>query len=295
MKSVFLKITASYAEGVENIIRQEWSLYLVSLPEFHIVDGGYLSWVFGQKWAQTAWPPDYIRSAVTMMDRREPTFREERDPSYKQNRRDKRKKDAFLAKETSRIHIFRETMEEDPRVLTISYPGLEADDLVVLGAWLMARRAGVKANILGQDKDLLQAGKSLRLYNHRGERVTLGRFQSRLPKALQTSPFKFRHVPLCLAIMGDKSDNIPRLVPPRQLWTARDILFETGYEGARKEFKDKFLHNLHQVILPDPECFGFSPGKVYELVRENLWGPSLLKELRPWIKKEVKSWPIGRN
>lgn len=262
------------------------------LPNFQLVDGGYITWVYGQtQWGQMAWPPPFLKDTIIMMDSKEKTIREEQSPGYKGERKEKRKGDPYLYESWKRVATFRETIKDDPRVDLVNVPGLEADDLLVLAAW----KAKKKPNLLGVDKDLLQAGRYIRMYDYHGERITRTRFQRRLAKTLQSRKLLSSHIPMVLAILGDKSDSVPRLLPPRELWLLWRMLWDDVYpdwDAAYKEFGRSLLHNLSLIILPHPSCMGLNPKDTFEIVRNREWGPKLLSQLRPYLVKEMKTWEL---
>lgn len=267
----------------------------MTVPRFNIVDGGYLTYVYSRMWAQVAWPPDYIRDALVMMDDFK-TIRERIDPSYKSARREKRANNPNLYRDHQRVTRFRETVRDDPRMTFVKVNGLEADDLVVLGNWVWRQQLRRKPKVLGVDKDLLQT-RGIKLYDHKGQRIKLQRFQKSLPKTLQSNSLIASQIPLVLSILGDKSDSIPRLLPSRDLGWLWRVLWDkntTGWKEANRRFNRAFRQNLYATILPHPTCFGLSEMETFNLVAANNWKPKiLLPQLLPALQEEVESWPIA--
>lgn len=265
----------------------------MKLPKFDIIDGGYLTYVFGlTAWGQASWPPSYAQGPLIMMDGPEKTIREIQFPPYKSARRAKRAADPNYKKAHERVSLFRKAIEEDPRIRIIRVPGLEADDLVILGAWATKK----KSLVLGIDKDLLQASPYLKMYDHHGEQITRKRFQARLAKALQGKKLRGKHIPMILSILGDKSDSVPRLLDKRELWLLWRLLWEKSqpdWHTAYKKFGADLLLNLYTVILPHPSCFDLNKASVFDLVSNGNWNPkTLMPKLLPVYKEMVKSWSI---
>lgn len=265
-----------------------------------VADGGYLSWLYGSSTLRhQAWPPKFIgRKPVIMMDSIEPLFRKIRRPTYKEGREIKRDGDSDTADRTQMVREFRNLIvEEDGRFRFIRLPGLEADDLVALACWWYARpQSPVK--VMGVDKDFLQLESNIDLKDKDNVQIDYSRFLARLPLALQGEFHSGWQVLLTLCSMGDKSDSIPRLLPPRNL--GLPYLNEWLYNSSRNEafvaayqmMGEPFLDNLYDVILPDPELFGFTRQDVFALVVYGKWNANLLQRLPEVYRKEVRSWRI---
>ncbi len=264
------------------------------LPTFHIVDGGYITHVFGMTgWGQANWPPLFLRDSIVMMDSKEKTIREEQYPKYKGERRKRRKDNPYLHETWKRVRSFREIIHDDPRLTLSQVPGLEADDLVVLAAWKFK-----SCNVLGIDKDLLQASRYMRMYNYHGERITRASFQHRLAKTLQSNPLYSRHIPMVLSILGDKSDSVPRLLAPRDLGTLWRMLWDSGtpdWDAAYNKWGKLLLRNLSLVLLPHPSVFNLKRKEMFDIVRAGEWRPKLLSQLVPYIREEVDKWTLSKS
>lgn len=263
--------------------------------QFDIVDGGYLTWIYGGKpFARGNWPPQSVRGALLALDCLDETFRKQRNSEYKANRIDRRFEDPVLYQQWQRIRELRREVVEDPRLNCVRIPGLEADDIIALAAWKFVK-AKKQLQLLAQDKDLLQI-RGVCITDNKGDPVDLARFANRLPKAITRERLFRNQIPLILALMGDKSDNIPRLVARYDLYIMSQVLrtkpIKKGYTQAYKEYGKPFLDNLYAVVLPDPCIFGYKEKDVYELLAEEKWGANLLPSLLPEYQKEVKSWKI---
>jgi len=268
--------------------------------QYDVVDGGYLTWIYGSKpFARGNWPPQSVRGAFLALDSLSDTFRVQRDPTYKANRKDKRFEDSNLYEQWKRIRELRRDVVEDPRLTCIRIPGLEADDLIALLAWKFAGKRELQ--LLAQDKDLLQI-KGVKITDNQDVPVTLDRFAGRLPKAITREPLKRNQIPLILALLGDKSDNIPRLVDRGDLWVLSRILCHTrnkAYNEALEKYGQLFLDNLYAVVLPDPHIFRYDQMEVFTLLKEGGWGSALLSDLLPEYQEEMLTWKektmIGRK
>lgn len=259
--------------------------------QYDIVDGGYLTWLYGAKpFARGAWPPPSVRGAFLALDCLDLTFRTQRDPTYKANRIDKRFEDQAVYDQWQRIRELRRDVIEDPRLTCIRIDGLEADDIIALLSWKFATKGPLQ--LLAQDKDLLQIS-GVQITDNQGVAVDLARFAHRLPKAVTREPLKRNQIPLILALLGDKSDNIPRLVERGDLYIVAQILNSNrrdAYNRAYKEYGQAFLNNLYAVILPDPSIFDMDEGMVFTATSQGKWGPDLLQILKPEYADEVKTW-----
>lgn len=162
-------------------------------------------------------------------------------------------------------------MWKDPFLRLWSYPGLEADDLVALLAW---RHGAI--NLLGVDKDLLQLGTSIASMERvDGRTVTMEDWAKKLPKALSDVPITPDFVLFYLALMGDKSDSVQRLIPNYSLHEFRMLCHEKyRWTRAYWEYGADFLNNLYVVALPYPEIFGLSPMDLLDAVQQKEYRPS---------------------
>lgn len=254
-----------------------------------IIDGGYITYIYSANpFAVSSFPPQSCRGPLIMLDSIGPTFRVQRDATYKAHRKDRKFADQKAFITTTRVRELRERIRDDPRVRTARVEGLEADDLLALAAW---RFKSVSA--MAVDKDLLQI-EGIRLFDVRGEEITIPRFQKRLPKSLQKTPLQAEHIPLILALLGDKSDNVPKIVQRGDLWRVWSIVWgnDDPWKEAYNHYGQRFLKNLYCVILPDPSLFKLSPKEVWRRCQAGEWDRRMLKELSPEMKKEVKSWSL---
>jgi hypothetical protein len=265
-----------------------------------LADGGYLSWLYGSsELRHQAWPPKFLGpKPIVVMDSRTVLFRRQRSPHYKLNRETKRGENLRTQERTKLVHNFRELIEEeDGRFRFVRIEGLEADDLVALAAWRYGKPKR-PVRLMGIDKDFLQVS-NLIISDKDNEQVTFERFQHRMPLACQepviSAPWQ---IPLTLALFGDKSDGVPRILAPRApglgfltyLWSMTP---ELAYLEAYSEYGEAFMDNLYDVALPDPHILGLSPDECLEAFCTGFWGPKLWDHLWPAIQQEVDSWKLS--
>ena len=256
------------------------------------VDGGYLSWVYGvsgsglNSWNTTRTKYSRKANVAFLMDSPTPfRYRQVYYPPYKAHRAEKVATKPEWAEKKERVDQFRDLLFEDPTIETFWVEGHEADDLV----GILAIQEKKPLPVVGRDKDLLQLGKLLALREHSGEPVTMQNFIARQPKKLEGLVKTPGHLLLSLALMGDKSDDIPRLIPPYELelmayfLKSRDPWFEAvRYLGAADVFR-----NLYLTVLPGPWTWARYPAEktVFKMVREGTY----LRETMGRLSKEVKS------
>jgi hypothetical protein len=253
-----------------------------------LVDGGYISWTYGPLGFQS-WNPyrkNYIGKTGTLicMDS-DQSLRKEYYPLYKSHRVERREK----RQETHEmVLIFKETLHEDPSLNLVEFTGLEGDDILAL----LAPR--FRLPVTGTDKDLLQL-KDVRITRVDGSPVTMLNIQKREPKYIQPYIRTHEDVLLILTLMGDKSDDIPRLIPPRQLEIMTNIMQSRDrWKIARSIFKDELLRNLCLAVLPSPWCFDPvpSPEEVFDWVRKgrkNSW--KLRSDIQDWLRSHRNVLP----
>lgn len=238
-----------------------------------VADGGYLAWIYGSsplRWS--AWNPLKYLGWIIAMDSVQ-NIRKLVEPSYKQKRADKRAADPGKLAVKERVDVFREAINSDPRLCRLEMHGLEADDVVALLAW---KYPGTR--VIGGDKDLLQLLPWLTNFvGIDDEPVSVARYKKRLPDSCADLPITPELIPLCLALMGDKSDSIPRLIPPYRLEFFRNIIRDKEpWKRAVANFGEPLLKNLQLVALPYPGVFGCSQEETFDLLLHHMWKPEIL-------------------
>lgn len=217
-----------------------------------LVDGGYLTWAYGGMGSKS-WPSVrhlYSKKSGSLicMDS-QVSARKEFYPLYKSHRKERRlEREAIFEK----VKHFQAYVREDPSLWKFEVLGLEADDLVgVLGGSIP---------VIGGDKDLLQI-PGINLSRITGEVLTCASFMGKQAKTLmavaQNTPME---ILLVLSLLGDKSDDIPRLIPAGGLNTLAMILRDKNpWRVARSLYGDDLLRNLYLAILPGPWCYDPTP------------------------------------
>jgi hypothetical protein len=211
-------------------------------------------------------------------------------PAYKAQRAERRANDATKEETYQQVHRFITTIWEIPYLNRCFYPGLEADDIVGLLAWMHG-----PIDLLGVDKDLFQLGDRIaRMTRVGGEEVGLESFFKKLPVRLQAVQRTPENVLFLLATMGDKSDNIVRLIPPYKLDGFVEILFSKNkWHDAYFKWGEEFLLNLYMVMVPFPGLFGLSPIEALDLVAKGQWRPghnlwARLEMFHPSLYRDLK-------
>jgi len=285
------------SSGWDALLETETKKKRAKVNDIDVADGGYLTWLYGSATRRmSAWPPEFIRNALVMMDSKK-SNRRDRSPHYKSGRVERRERSERANETYLLVKDFQRLIVEDPRITFLSVPGCEADDLVAIAAWKFGDPTE-PLHVFGQDKDLLQIGPYFTMVEKEGEEVTLGHFHEGLPKALQNAgPLEAWHIPIVLALLGDRSDSVPRFLPrgPVGLRVLAEMLW--GTDKPWQMFEEKFpeaLPNLYDVLLPDPFLLGLGPGDTIPLLREKRWDAQLLKRLTPGLKKRTKEWHLLR-
>lgn len=267
------------------------------MSKYKLIDGGYISWCYGSSLdRQTAWSPLLFRDALFLMDKGKP-LRTEFYPEYKKKRVENRLLDPKKLELYNQVRKFQdEQIWGNDKLCLGSYEGLEADDLVGLFAWIYGT-----VDLVGIDKDLLQLGPYLKSYRRLDETdVKLIDWITKLPKRLHYGiKWSHRLVPLILALMGDKSDSIPRLVPPYKLDELHYVLSSKNpFLTALSEYGEQsVLRNLYISTLPYPGLFGVRPGELPYLLGERDWNPNreLMSTLDPRVQTYLSQIGVQYN
>ena len=259
------------------------------------IDGGYLSWIYGsdpRRWFSYQHKLSIFKDRLLLMDASGDNLRSVIYPAYKGQRLEKRSQSDEAQYRWLCVKRFRDCLEMDPRMRFVMVEGLEADDLIALVSWTH----GI-SDLYGQDKDLLQLEGLRLIRNKEGTPVGLDHLFSRLPKGLglgelpdyQEAVFR---IPLLLAMFGDSSDNIPRVVPKNQIKRAREVVHSrTPYWDAFEEYGPAFLDTLWLTALPYPGLsHGVTKPNLPNLFDSGCWRPdSLLPEMDKIIHEFIIS------
>lgn len=241
-----------------------------------LIDGGYLSWSYGvsperhEYWKNNSSMYHWNTTGhLFLMDGVSEGHRIQFEPTYKLRRRVKRSEDPDWQQRTQSVIQFRvELLYPDENLRFMKIEGFEADDLIALLAHCNPGPEPLR--VVGVDKDLLQLGPLVDVRRLDGTRVSIQDFCNRLPTGLGRYLKTPRQLLLTLAIFGDKSDGIPRLLAPRDMATLLGIYHhQKPFTRAYEIFGDAFIKNLYLTILPGPWCFNPvpSPEEVYNLMR----------------------------
>jgi len=158
--------------------------------------------------------PDYI---AVVFDTKEPTFRHKKFEAYKATRE---KMPEDMADQYPRIV----ELVKDFNLPLLEYPGYEADDVIGTLA-KQAEKEGIETYMVTGDKDFMQLLSPLiKMYTIRpGKDVEI----IDIRKLAEKFGLKPEQVPDFLALMGDKSDNIPG-VPKVGEKTALELIKQFG-------------------------------------------------------------------
>jgi len=216
-----------------------------------IVDFGYLSFLlaanfYGESWLDAR---DSYRDALLCGESW--TLRKEIFPGYKAGRKVKRDGDAEKEATYQRVRDFRDYMRTDNTVHLVEHEGAEADDLVVA---LSYRFPGIP--IIGVDKDLTSSpGVWNRMITHKGEKPNP--IWKKLPKYQANCKIAPWSLYLRQALIGDKSDSIPRLLPSN----GAQAIWYDAYNPKQPLrsimnfydiYKEDLILNLQLVLIPTP-------------------------------------------
>lgn len=273
-----------------------------------LADGGYLSWIYGTNAAShNSWTTEgrakfSLRGGCAILMDSEKSFRKIYWPGYKEKRVEKREQDPEkMAKYAMVKMLVNEVMMEDPTLAIMKEWGLEADDLVACA--VNQALAPLPIRVFGIDKDLLQLPRGTCVIERStGERSTISSYARRNPKALWPYITKPDDILLDLCIMGDDSDSIPRLVPPRQLDIAERIFVsDQRWMRAYDLFGQDLVRNLYLAVLPSPWCFSPvpTPEETLEIVNRKEWHdlrihPDLANRITETLEV-VREYEIAKN
>jgi len=219
-----------------------------------LVDGGYLSWMFGTSagnygnWDTVRFD---FRDDLLILDHPAQLDREVLYPQYKSRRRLRAKEDPERQRLRKRVGEFQELLREDPIISWDWEPGWEADDLLLF-TWL---KSGRDKEVIGVDKDYLQVpGIWQFLRNIHGDHL-LNEFSDvsrRFPRFCHPlqNPRDFL---IAQVLLGDRSDGVPRILPPRDYLTYMRIRNSaTPFTETYCLFGAPALLNIMLLVMPNP-------------------------------------------
>ena len=206
-----------------------------------IIDSGYLLYHKTSYHIEMGDPRlSYLLYAMEGSD----SIRKREYPQYKANR--------TITDTTRYVAKLRAYMAERyPNLLTIR--GCEADDVIALYVYLTGDN-----QVIGVDKDLLQIPSIELTMDNKGEMYNKNLSNS--PNLVAKTIYHYIDFPLSayqwmlyLALLGDKSDNIPRLVDKLHYGydtIAELLLSEKPFMSAHSMYGERFLRNMGLVLLP---------------------------------------------
>lgn len=231
-----------------------------------VVDGGYMSWVFGsdvkriQLWNSSAKTSYSMWNNTVIIMEGGNLFRNEYYGDYKLHRKEVVKKDPAARARRLRVKLFTETMEQDGTLNTIKFFGLEADDIIAAWSVLNWQKHTQPMELIAIDKDYLQLRPMVNICKTDGVEINFEGWVNKMQKKLQPVLSRYWHVVMMLALMGDTSDNVPRLIPPYKLQIVLDILeTHNPWLAAYDRYQDDFIRNLYLTVLPGAWCFEPTP------------------------------------
>lgn len=271
-----------------------------------IVDGGYLSWMYGTRpefgsWASVRY--DYINSIIFMDS--SVNARVQLNPLYKQRRRTKEVTKPELRARRAQVEKFQRWLRSDPLLTTYSHPGCEADDLVALTSLLYPEKV---TEVIGIDKDYLQVpGLRTKLRTIQLDRINWPlRFQKSFPKGALVSGL---HEPdgflRAQVLLGDKSDSVPRLLPLRNYQLYRELCQQPTWAPLISVFGfQRVFESLQLLLMPGVFlCKDFhllSPQRLLTQVQlglywdpEHFTAPQFIRELEHYAPTDLT--PRSKN
>jgi hypothetical protein len=216
--------------------------------------------------------------------------------SYKSRREEKRARDPELVERSDQVRMFQEEIlkESFPPERQIHIESYEADDLLAL----MFLKGDIQS-IVGIDKDFSQIPGIQMEATGTDEVYGFTEYKSRkVPLAIQPIDTPSCLL-LCLTLMGDKSDSIPRILPLRRFdiyWNIR--LAPHPFGTGLKLYGRRFLQNILLTLLPPPVLLLESRVHPIELMRlidtGEYWDPNLFMTLEGVIDEERTGTGIDR-
>lgn len=188
------------------------------------------------------------------------SLRKKEYPQYKANR---------VATETTKyVAQLRVGMRERYRNL-LTIKGCEADDVIALYVYLTGDNL-----VVGVDKDLLQIPSIELIMDNKGEMYnkTLANSPNLVAKTIHhyvDEPLGAYQWLLYLTLIGDKSDNIPRLVDKLHYGYAtisEILLSDTPFRSAYDLYGERFIRNLGLVLLPHYSLLNISQMDILDIL-----------------------------
>lgn len=250
----------------------------------YYIDAGYYTYRMGSRWPFSHWityvDPEFLRTGVFLMDSA-PESRLEELPSYKGRRLQRRIDDPAKKEIAERVAEFRRSLHQPIFGLrTVEVRGSEADDLLAI----FSRTSTSADYFVATDKDFAQLKPDLKFLDSALQPIDIaGRVLEKWPaycsRMLESRPTN-RWFALVQALLGDRSDSIPRVLPlsKRLAYPIVQGVLEGDLEVMDPEAQVKFLVNLRLVTLPHPSFIQGNP-RGLELFEQLLTGDYDLEPL----------------
>jgi hypothetical protein len=137
--------------------------------------------------------------------------------------------------------------------------GLEADDLIALVHILYPDETFVT---FAQDKDMLQIPNVniIGYSSHGKEKGIKHYYKYAVPKSIAKTGYIINPMDMLLvqSLMGDKTDDIPRVLPKRTFGPVHELLASpNAFEQAYNRYGEPYMQALRCVLLPSPEVCHF--------------------------------------
>lgn len=224
-------------------------------PFSTLVDGGYFSFAYGCR-SRDAW--DSIRHlhshTLFLMDRK--SYRAKFFEDYRARRKVKRNQQMYDEVREFRSYLW----DHESLIHAAAVEGAEADDLVAL--FFMANKKHYR-QVIAVDKDLYQIPDLRdRMVNIQYESSSEGRTVMRKPPSYiienYVRPWTSGEMVFLQALLGDKSDSIPRLIPSRnpargEVWEElhpRGSTLAERFIIAAELFGNQFWINVELAAIP---------------------------------------------
>jgi 5'-3' exonuclease len=233
------------------------------------LDAGYIVFHYAYRGGLAAWNKDkalYSKYAgCTFVTEGFKSIRKQIYPWYKLNRDTDQLTEKQLETRELTKPIWKD-INENPMFQTVFNPILEADDILAI-------KALQGFTIITNDKDLAQLPEWCTIEKLDGTPLRTNLYAG-LPKSLHYLDMTPDRYLLTLCLYGDKSDNIPRLIPKGRKAIKESLsIYEAGnpWELAYNEYGAALLDNLYAAILPN--AYALQGGvlnryEVYSLVKE---------------------------
>lgn len=244
------------------------------------LDAGYVVFSYAYRGGYDAWNRDkvlYSRYAgCTFVTEGFQSIRKQLFPWYKANRDTDQLTDKQIETRELTKPIWRD-INDNSMFQAVYNPLLEADDILAL-------KALRGYTIVTNDKDLAQLPEYCQIEKLDGTPLRNNLYAG-LPKSLHHLDMTPDRYLFTLCLYGDKSDNIPRLIPKGAKAIKESLtLYESDnpWEEAYSEYGEKLVDNLYAAILPNPYALNgevLDKEDVFNLVANRKYNEYVIKHI----------------